>query len=1033
MFRFKAVSAAALLACAFGAGAAIAASVHPSHEAGYRRTLNGDWSFKYLPGQAPAADAGFASAQLNGSGWSTIPVPANWELHGFAEPVYGDHLKEGLGLYRRSFRVPAAWRGQKVFLRFEGVAYGYELWVNGKKAGVSTASAFNRHTFDVTDFLLPGREADNVLAVRVATRPHGVEFDLNDDWSLSGIYRDVTLFAVPPTHVQDYTAATRLVDGKAELSLDVVVSSADGKVRARLIDPDGRTVSDTILPRTAATRHAAVIRVAALRLWSAETPSLYRLQLTLSKGGRTLQTVDERIGLREVSIADGMLLLNGRPIKLRGVNHHDLDPRTGRAVTEAQMRQDLALMKRANVNYLRTSHYPPHPRLLELCDEMGLYVMDEVSIGHGEKNLDKHEYRENILARVEPTIMRDKNRPSVLIWSIGNENPINDAELEAGRLAKGLDPTRPITYPKIGSYFAANYERIPAFADIHAPHYPSNATLKGYTGKLKRPAILTEYAHALGLATDRMQEQWDLIQASPTFAGGSIWHFHDQGILRTSEKPVDTAKRTQVAWLDPHRYYDTNGLDGADGLTYADRTPQVDYWQMRKVYAPVQFAQRTAIVRPGPGVVALTVENRHDFRSLKGFRLLWSLQRNGEETQQGQLALQAPSRENETVGIPVDIPANASDDVLALAVRAVDEQGMQVNERVLRLELDGAGRTEPARAFAGEAKGTKAAPAVTESPAQFTVALPEWVLTVQRASGEVTIRDRSGKVLVAGIHPHSGRKPTMAEALGSARSGLWLSSVLTRLDAPAIDVRRLDDKVRIAISGHYRLQDDAAIAAAAPQVAVRTTGFDDLMQGAGAAPRSRPGAALGEGFRGGYVLEIDAGSTIAVSYDFVPVNAQGTLSEAGLSVVAPDGAQELRWIGQGPYAGYPGKDRLNEFGLHRLHRDDLRFQGNRRATELALLTSLGGAGFALAMPAADVAVERDGSRTLLSHNALIGGLGNKGTSPETSIALDKPVRIAGTFTLAPIAGAWPAALTRWFGAPGGTRDVFRPFYHSYDQ
>ena len=203
----------------------MATPVYPSSDAAYRRTLNGNWSFKYVPGLAPGPDAGFTSPQFKVSSWSTIPVPANWELQGFAEPVYGDHLKDGLGLYRRTFRVPSAWRGQKVFLRFEGVAFGYELWVNGKKAGESRASAFNRHTFDVTEFLLPGRGADNVVAVQVTTKPHGVEFDLNDDWSLSGIYRDVTLFALPPTHVQDVGTATRLVAGGAELSLDVALSA----------------------------------------------------------------------------------------------------------------------------------------------------------------------------------------------------------------------------------------------------------------------------------------------------------------------------------------------------------------------------------------------------------------------------------------------------------------------------------------------------------------------------------------------------------------------------------------------------------------------------------------------------------------------------------------------------------------------------------------------------------------------------------------------------------------------------------------
>jgi beta-galactosidase len=1036
MFRPKLLPFAALLAAVFGAGGAAAASVYPTNEPAYMRSLNGDWSFKYVSGLAAGAEGGFTASQFDVSAWDKILVPANWELKGFAEPIYGDHLKDGLGLYRRTFRTPVEWQGRRAFLRFEGVAFGYEVWINGRKAGESTASAFNRHTFDVTDFLLPARNADNVLAVRVTTKPHGFEFDLNDDWSLSGIYRDVTLFSVAATYLQDYTASTRLVaSGAAELSVAADLSQADGEVRAQLVGPDGRTVSDQALPRAGDRRRAAVIRVEQPKLWTAETPSLYRLRLTVSAGGKTLQTVEERIGLREVSIADGVLLLNGRPIKMRGVNHHDLEPKTGRAVTEAQMRQDLELMKKANVNYLRTSHYPPHPRLLELTDEMGFYVMDEVPIGHGEKNLDKPEYRANILARVEPTITRDKNRPSVLVWSIGNENPNSEAEFEAGRLAKKLDPSRPVTYPKIGSYFAANYERTPEFAEVYAPHYPSNSTLKGYAQKLKRPAILTEYAHALGLATDRIQAQWDIIHASPSFAGGSIWHFHDQGILRVSAGPVDTGKRTQLAWLDKHHYYDTNGLDGADGLVYADRTPQVDYWQMRKVYAPVQFAERTAAVKPGRQEIALTVENRYDFRSLAGMNLLWSLQRNGKEVQQGRVALATASRGQETVRIPVDVPAADPADVLALNVRAVDEQGLQVNERVLRLE--GASKENGAAALADALAASmppaQGEPVVTESAAEVKVVLPQWVLTLQRATGELVIRDAAGRVLVAGIHPHSGRKPTMAEALGSTKSGLWLSSTLTRLQDAAVKVQKGDGKVHIAVSGHYPLQDAAAMLAAAPQVATRATIADDLMQGAGVAKTARPGAASGEGLRGGYELEICANGVIAVSYQFAPFNAQGALSEAGLSVEAPAGMDEFRWIGQGPYAGYPGKDRLSEFGLHHLNREDLRFQGNRRGTEVALLTTAGGAGFAFSSAAADIAVERDGDRTLLSHNALIGGLGNKGTSSENTLSLNKTLNSAGAFTLAPVGAAWPSALTRWFGKPVAAKDVFKPFYHSYDQ
>ena len=1005
MFSFKYLRAAALFAAALIAGNA-------SSEPAYTRSLNGEWSFRYLP--SLAADLDFAAPQFDVSGWVKIPVPANWEMKGFAEPSYGDELKDGTGLYRRSFQVPAGWQGRRTFLRFEGVAFGYEVWVNGRRAGESSASAFNRHTFDVTPLLLPS--AANVLAVRVTTKPKGFEFDLNDDWSLSGIYRDVTLFSVPAAHVQDVSTRTALADdGAADLSVDVTLSEADAEVRASLLGPDGSSVGDAVLKRAGDVRRTIVFHVDRPRLWTAETPALYRLRLSVSASGKPLQTVEQRIGLREVSIAGGVLLLNGRPIKMRGVNHHELDPKTGRAVTELQMRQDLALMKKANVNFVRTSHYPPHPRFLELCDELGFYVMDEVPIGHGEKNLEKPDYRAAILARVEPTIARDKNHASVLIWSIGNENPITEVELEAGRMAKALDPTRPITYPKIGSYFLKNYERLPDFVDIYAPHYPSNATLQDYAHKLKRPTILTEYAHGLGLATDRIQAQWEIIQANPVFAGGAIWHFHDQGLLRTSGQPADVDKPTQLAWVDKFHHYDTHGMDGADGMTYADRTPQIDYWQMRKVYAPVQFIESNAT-----GPVSLTVENRYDFRTLGGIKLLWSLQRNGKAIRQGRIALSAAARGRETVAIPVSVPA--SDDIMLLQVRAIDEQGVQINEHSIRLKGAGQGWTAGLQA--------KAEPAVTESASEVKVALPQWTLTVQRVSGQLNIRDHAGKVLVAGLYPHTGRKPTMAEALRSKTSPLWLSTMLETLEQAIVRVERRDGKVVLNVSGQYSLQDASAVQAAALQVAAPSAIADDLVQGA--AKAALPGNGSG-GLEGGYQLEIAADGSIAVSYDFVPVRAVGRLSEAGFTVMAPAGVDEFRWIGKGPFAGYPGKDRLNEFGIYHLNRADLRFQGNRRETELALLTTGGGAGFAMITPAADVALERSGERTLLSHNALLGGPGNKGTSPEVSFDAGKVAHIAGAFTLLPVPGAWPPALARWFGKPAPAREVLRPFYHSYDQ
>ncbi len=951
---------------AFGSASVWAQPVEvwPARADGFTQSLNGDWSFKYIPALEAGSDAGFFAPGFEVTAWKTIRVPGNWELQGFAEPHYALELKDGLGLYRRAFRVPATWRaGRRVCLRFDGVAYGFDAWVNGRKIGASSASAYNPHTFDITDALHDG---ENVLAVQVSTKPLGWEFDVNDDWSLSGIFRDVTLFSVPAIHIRDVTTRTRLTgDGAAELFVSV---KADAEVRGKLIAPDGKTVGEF-------RGNEAVVRVPRPQLWTAETPALYRLQLSLPG-----QNIEERIGLREIFIADGALKLNGRPIKLRGVNRHDLDPLTGRAVTEAQLRRDLERMKQANINFVRTSHYPPHPRFIELCDELGVYVMCEVAIGKGEEHLDDPAYRQNILARVEATITRDKNRPSVIVWSIGNENPITEVELEAGRLAKRLDPSRPICYPKIGSYFRQNYPRIPEFVDIFAPHYPDNATLRDYALTLKRPTIFTEYAHALGLATDRIQAQWEIMQATPQFAGGAIWHFQDQGILRASDRPVDRSQPTTYVWLDQHRYFDTHGNDGCDGIVYADRTPQTDFWQTRKVYAPVQIPERAASVKPGKQRIALTVENRYDFRALTGLKLSWSLQRNGRELQRGVIPLRAPAGQRDTARIPVNIPADATNDVLTLNLRCGD-----IAERVLRLDFP-----QPRR-VAWPAAGN---PNVAETDAEVTIRNSRWTLTVGRATGALTIRDRAGRVLVAGIYPHSGRKLTMAEERTAARAGTWRVSTLTQLDAPEIQATPTGFKV----SGRYPRPE-------APEQALV----------------------------GGYQAEIGADGALSIRYEYVPTNANGRFAEAGLSVVLPGELTEFRWIGQGPYAGYPGKDRLNEFGLFHLNRQDLRFQGNRRETELVLLTTPAGAGVALVTAPADVAVERAGEQTLLSHNAVISGLGNKFTPPETFVAADKVERIAGRFVLAPLEDPWPATLTRWFGKPAAAREVFRPFYQSYDQ
>ncbi|MFT4176991.1 MAG: glycoside hydrolase family 2 TIM barrel-domain containing protein [Luteolibacter sp.] len=958
----------------------------------FTQSLNGPWKFKLIEGLNAGADEKFYESGFNLSSWKSIPVPANWEIIGVvAEPGYrgGD---EYLGLYRRNFKVPADWsENRRVFIRFEGVYWGFQAWMNGEKIGESNVGATLPHTFDVTDILKKGGE--NTLSVQATTRPFGWEFDSHDDWALNGIYRDVTVFSLPTLHVKSVVARTTVdKDGGVQLSV-TAKTTGDALLRGTLLDAGEKEVASFDLPRQG-DDYTAAIRVENPKLWTAETPNLYTLKITLSDGRSALQTVQERIGLREVRIEGNVLLLNNVPIKLRGVNRHDETPETGRMPTEEGMRRDLELMRKANINFIRMAHYPPNRRLLELCDELGFYVMDEMPMGGGDKQMKDPAYYDHILARTAALVARDKNHPSVLVWSIGNENDVIEVDELAGQLIRKLDPSRPYCFPKVPSRYRASFDKNPKYGDIGSPHYVGNSALRGYVKK-DHPIIITEYAHALGLSTDRIQEQWEILQNNPGGAGGAIWHFQDQGLLRTSKDPVDPSSPTMHVWLDKNRYYDNRGNEGADGIVYADRTPQTDYWLVRKVYSPIQIKEDAATVQPGKQFVSFTVENRHDFVSLEGMKLDWSLNSNGKELQKGSLQLTTEARKKDKLGVDVEIPADADRDILTLELRAISKDGTRITERTLRLNLPDVRTTDWSEDLpaAGPVK-------VTGNDKEITIQGANATLTVQRSSGELSLRDPSGKTLIEGIYPHPGRRFTMTDEALTRKMGAWPQSLLTKAEKLEIKTAQKDGSVTLSVSGQY--------------------------------PRPEK---TGQLIVGGYEATFAPNGTITVNYHYQPENASGQLTETGLSLVIPRGFPEFRWIGEGPYPGYPGKDRLNEFGLFHLNREDLYFQGNRRKTELAMLTTADGVGVAIAAQPGDIAVQREGDGILLRHNALISSLGNKFWVPEQAVKADdkKKPDIKGSFTIIPLGKEWPETLTRWFGKPTAAKDIFKPFVHSYDQ
>ncbi|MHC4509443.1 MAG: glycoside hydrolase family 2 TIM barrel-domain containing protein, partial [Planctomycetota bacterium] len=660
-------------------------------------SLNGEWRFML---NGPEED--FFKPDFDVSGWAAIKVPGNWEMQGFEEPLYKEPA-EGVGLYRRIFDVPAAWEDRRVFIRFEGVLYGFEFWVNGVHAG-RFESAFNRSEFDITDLVERGKP--NVLAVRVYRRFKGWQFDTHDAWAISGIYRDVSLFAVCDGHIQDLTVITEVKQDLSSASVQCKVAVArssaeasDFTVSGTLIEPGGRTVGRSKSTGNMRDRKEGVTCVTLHLdnplLWNAETPNLYDLQLNLRSDSDILHSVTRKIGIRQIGIDGDVFTLNYRPIKLRGVNHHDIHPDVGRALREEHYREDIELMKKASINAVRTSHYPPHPIFLDLCDRYGMYVVCEVPFGFGDKNLKDPSYGDILLARAEATVARDKNHPSVLIWSIGNENPITPIVVNTADRVKELDPTRFRLLPGAqdsqgktpakGENLTEFAEKtkfifnLPASIEIAAPHYPYvvevperdrkiNLTDLALDKSIQRPVICTEYNHSLGSAFEGLEEHWEMIETYDRLCGAFIWNWSDQGLRREiagRKVLTDPVQRLTIGskestvcadvWLDAETVLDSHGGSGSDGIVYADRFPQVDYWITRKVYSQVIIPENRAVVRPGKQKVELTVLNRYDFTNLDKLKGTWELLRDGKTIKSGDILVSAPPHGKDKIAIELDL------------------------------------------------------------------------------------------------------------------------------------------------------------------------------------------------------------------------------------------------------------------------------------------------------------------------------------------------------------------------------------------
>ena len=663
----KRVMALATIACwLLGANAQVKDAfqgILPVTDETMMRSLNGEWSLKVIEG---ISDDAIVPA-LDDS-WGRIPVPGCWEAYGFCKPKY-DSPNPLTGYYRTTFTVPSAWQGQRIVLRFDGVLYGYDLWINGKQAG-SWRSGYNTALFDITDYLKKGDTQQ--LAMRVISQFPGSDFDYNDDWAPNGIFRDVTLMAVPKTHLSDLTIHTK---NTGEVSVDTKVANANKQttITHEILDAQGKVVGSS--------------KVDNPHLWTAETPYLYTLRTTLSQKGKTLQTFEHKFGFRELTIDGNILKLNGQAIKLRGVTSHATDPKTVKVVSDELTLKDMRLMKEASVNYIRTSHYPREPRFYELADSLGFYVIDEVPFGYGDKNLYKDEFYPILQQRAQATIRRDKNHASVLIWSLGNENPLTDICQQLGDYVKSeLDPSRPICYPQVGSYFRKfNYD-FPKVADIYTPHYPTTSQVGSFYQRADRPVIFTEYLHTLGISFEDHDRQWEIIERTPCIAGGSVWEWVDQAMPFRGKKEEVRSKRygyEEKVFTSEDGGFEMYGNKGTDGLLYADRTPLPNYYELQHNYAQAAITDSIITIDDGQTAIDLHIRNRFDFLNLKDhvtFR--WVLSQDRDTIACG--AFSPDCQPHQAIVYPFCLPATLdTHKICLLNIEISDTQGRIFNRQAI--------------------------------------------------------------------------------------------------------------------------------------------------------------------------------------------------------------------------------------------------------------------------------------------------------------------------------------------------------------
>jgi beta-galactosidase len=794
----------------------------------YYLNLSGKWKFNWVPKPADRP-VDFYKNGYDDSRWGEISVPGNWEIQGHGTPIYTNvvypfpknppfipHLDNPVGSYIKEFELPANWETRKTFIHFEAGLAAMYIWVNGEKVGYSQGTK-NPAEFDITTYVHKGK---NKIAVEGYRWSDGSYLEDQDFWRLSGFDRGVYLYSTDQVRITDFFAKPQLDASykNGELTVEVKLDNFEGKERKtylqmELLDQSGKSVVTkgtwVNLKAKQANQQIITQKVKNPALWSAETPNLYTLVLSLTDDQKNpIEYVSHRVGFRNVEIKDGVLLVNGKYVYLKGVNLHEHHPVNGHVMDKEMMMADLKLMKQFNVNAVRTCHYPQSALWYKLCDEYGIYLVDEANIeshgmGYGKENMAfDPAWDAAHLERTYSLVERDKNHPSVIIWSLGNEASNGDVFKKTYQWIKERDKNRPVQYEQAKETEAT---------DIVCPMYASIDKIAEYAQKpdVYRPLILCEYSHAMGNSSGNIKEYWETIREHRALQGGFIWDWVDQGILTKDENgnPYYAYGGDFNAKHYPHQ---ENFC--MNGVIWPDRTPNPQLFEVKKAYQDIHFKIKDL----QKGVI--TVINEFAFTNLNQFRFQWELMKNGVKTHQGDFLVDLAPLSNKDVQLNLPQVDVKDGEEYCLNVYAITIKSTDVvpSGHIAAYEQLAFGKNNY---FAAVTSGKSSAkPSVTKKNNKIEVKAGDVMATFDvatnyrlkgAASGLISYQKNGKEVLKEAVAPNFWRAPIDNDfgAEIQYRLNVWRAAGMNRL-LKNVDVKEENNSVKVIYQ--YRLTDVSA-------------------------------------------------------------------------------------------------------------------------------------------------------------------------------------------------------------------------------